>query len=94
MFFETTYIFLQHLFYIAEISTSINKWPVKKPNFLHRLGDKDHASYQTCQATCCGGGVVVVLKMILIWEFRVVGILIRGGDDMHEREIKKKFVFN
>ena len=28
--------------------------------------------------------------MILIWEFRVLGILIRGGDDTHEREIKKK----
>jgi len=25
---------------------------------------------------------------------RVVGILIRGRDDTHEREIKKKFVFN
>ena len=62
---------------------------VKKPNFLHRRGDKGHASYQTCQATCCSGRVVVVLKMILIWEFRVLGILIRGGDDMHEREIKK-----
>ena len=46
-----------------------------------------HAFYRS-------GEVVVVLKMILIWEFRVVGILIRGGDDTHEREIKKKFVFN
>ena len=93
MFFETTYIFLQHLFDIAEISTSINRWLVKKPNFLHCRGDKDHASYQTCQATCYGGVVVVVLKMILIWEFRVARILIRGGDDTHEREIKKKVCF-
>ena len=39
------------------------------------------------QATCCGGGIVVVLKMILIWEFRDPGILILGGANMHEREI-------
>ena len=90
MFFETTYTFLQRLIYIAEISTSINKWPVKKPNFLHCRGDKDHASYQTCQATCCGGGVVVVVKMISIWEFRVLGILIWGGVDTHERERERE----
>ena len=64
---------------------------VKKPNFLHRRGDKGHASYQTCQATCCGGRVVVVLKMILIWEFRVVGILIRGGDDTTRERLKKNY---
>ena len=36
---------------------------------------------QNFQATCCGGGIVVVLKMILIWEFRVPGILIWGERD-------------
>jgi len=78
VFFETTYIIPQHLCYIADISTSIKRWPVKKPNFIHYQGDKDHATFQTCLATCCGGGVVVVAKIILFWEFRVTRILRRG----------------
>ena len=66
----------------------------KETKFLTLSSDKDHASYQTCQATCCRGGVVVVLKMILIWEFSVLGILIRGGADTHEieREDRKSVV--